>query len=235
MKSRKNVFAVCAVTFLLLSSAAVQATQDTVDELIHTALMLDSHPKRGAVVYKDHCQRCHGPTAAGHEDGAIPVLAGQRQAYLIKQFADFSQRDRDSTTMHRVISRAALNDPQTWVDVAAYLNQLAAPRSVQKGGGRNFLLGEAIFREQCSSCHDEDARGDDDGFVPALRNQHYAYLLRQMDALVQGHRRNIDPDLDLFLSSIKTDELEATADYLSRLKTPDRDRLKMNSNGVVGD
>jgi len=88
----------------------------------------------------------------------IPSLAGQRQAYVIKQLADFSQGERDSKAMHRTLSRTALNDSQIWVNVAAYVNQLPVTCFPQKGSSKKVLLGETIFREQCSSCHEEGGR-----------------------------------------------------------------------------
>ena len=236
MSSRfRNVAKVWFVLLALVYQTNAHATPEQVDELIRTALMLDSHPEQGAIVYKNNCASCHGQKGAGHADGTVPTLAAQRLSYLVKQFADFSQNDRDSKMMHRVISRKSVNDPQTWIDVAAFINSLPPFKNVQNGKDTNLALGEAIFREQCSSCHNEDARGDDDGFVPALRNQHYSYLLRQMHALADGHRRNVDPDLDRFLDSIKDDEMEATAGFLTRMHVPAKDRLKMRPDGVVND
>ena len=78
-----------------------------------------------------------------------------------------------------------------------------------------MALGEAIFREQCSSCHEEDARGDDDGFVPSLRNQHYTYLLNETRRVARWHSRNLDPDLERFLASLDEDELIAASCRLS--------------------
>jgi len=109
------------------------------------------------------------------------------------------------------------------------------PKNPEHGDGSLLEFGEAVFREQCASCHEEDARGDDDGFVPSLRNQHYSYLLKQTRALAENHRRNVDPNLVLFMANLKSDELTGLADYLSRLSGPVKDRLKMRDNGVVGD
>ena len=92
-------------------------------------------------------------------------------------------------------------------------------------------LGEAIFHEQCASCHEEDARGDDDGFIPSLRDQHYSYLVRQMRSLAASHRLNVDADLVRFLDSFETDERTSVADYLSRLRGPVRDRAKLRDDG----
>jgi cytochrome c553 len=236
MSARLSPFAIaCALVFALTYQTAALATQESVDVLIHTALTLDAHPQTGAVTYNNSCASCHNPNGEGNWRRNIPALAGQRLAYLVKQLADFSQQDRDGNTMHRVIATKSLDDPQKRIDLAAFINSLPPTSKLQIGPGTNISLGEAIFREQCSSCHEEDARGDDDGFVPALRNQHFAYLVRQMHGFINGHRRNVDRDLDLFLYSFKDDEIQATSDYLSRLKGPTKDRAKMRSNGVVSD
>jgi len=161
--------------FALLLQPLAQATEES-DQLIRTALMLDSHPKQGAIIFKANCTGCHRQQGDGNASRRIPAIAGQRQAYLVKQFADFSLRDRDSQAMHLVVISKSMNDPQSWIDVASFINQLPPASTVQHGTGSNILLGEAIFREQCSSCHEEDARGDDDGFIPSLRNQHYSYF-----------------------------------------------------------
>jgi len=234
MPARFSLIAIaCTVVLALTYHAAALATPESVDQLIQTALMLDAHPKNGGVAYNDNCASCHGPNGEGNWRRNIPTLAGQRLAYLVKQLADFSQADRDSETMHRVITVKSLDNQQRWMDLAAFINSLPPAQTLQIGSGSNISLGEAIFREQCSSCHEEDARGDDDGFVPALRNQHYGYLVKQKHGFINGHRRNIDRDLDLFLYSFKEDEIQATSDYLSRLKGSTKDRTQMRSNGVA--
>ncbi len=220
---------------LLTHHVPVGASAERVDELIQTALSLDSHPRQGARIFQKNCTGCHGSAALGNANGGIPALAGQRQAYVIKQLADFAESDRYSTNMHRVVTQTQLNEPQVWADVAAYLNGLPLMHSAQKGNGTGLALGEAIFREQCSSCHEEDARGDDDGFVPSLRNQHYSYLLRQMRGFASGHRGNADADLVRFIGSLNEDEVIGVTDYLSRFEGPVRKRRKMRDNGVVGD
>lgn len=225
--------ALCALGFA--PTASLYASPGRVDHFIHAALELDHNVERGAALYGQHCASCHGPKALGNAAKFIPALAGQRQAYLIKQLADFTEQERDSRDMHDVVSQAGLGEPQAWADVAAYVNGLPVARFPERGDGEGVKLGEAIFREQCASCHEEDARGDDDGFVPSLRNQHYSYLLRQMRGLASGHRLNVDADLVRFIDSLETDELTALADYLSRLQGPTRERLKLRTDGTVGD
>ena len=224
--------ALATVTFL---APAVYGASEGLDELLHNALQLDVNAARGSEVYEKHCVRCHGQKAHGDPARNIPALAGQRQAYLVKQLADFSELERDSPNMHGVVSQSGLAEPQVWADVSAWLNGLPPIAQPQRGDGRYLALGEAIFREQCASCHEEDARGDDDGFVPSLRNQHYAYLLNEMRMMGRWHTRNVDEELSRFLDSLDEDELVGLADYLSRQHGPTRDRLRMRDDGAVVD
>jgi cytochrome c553 len=208
---------------------------ESVDQVTKSALALDADPQRGAGVYAQNCARCHGRQAQGDATKAIPVLAGQRFAYLVRQLANFAGEERDSTTMHRIVSQASLGAPQTWVDVAAWLN--AAPRlpAATPGPGTDVALGRGIFHEQCAGCHHADARGDDQGFVPSLRNQHYAYLRAQMQKIGADYRHNVDENLVRFLASFDARDIDATADYLARLHGPGKDRRQMRSNGVAVD
>lgn len=221
------------VVAALLYAATGFASPSRVDQLVRTALQLDPNPSHGVALYLQNCARCHDQGAIGDARNVIPALAGQREAYLIKQLADFTELERESQEMHAVVARSALNEPQAWADVAAYLSQLTAARFPETADGKGVELGEAIFQEQCASCHEEDARGDDDGFVPSLRNQHYSYLVRQMRSLAASHRLNVDADLVRFIDSLDTDEMTAVADYLSRLRGPVRDRAKLRDDGAL--
>jgi cytochrome c553 len=221
-----------AVLLCLLQPS--QASPLKVDELVRQTLQLDSNAQRGAKIYAARCAGCHGPGAIGDATAVIPSLAGQRRAYLVKQLADFSELERDSKDMHAV-TRSGLSNPQAWADVSAYLNGLPPLKYPQAGAQEEVELGEAIYQQHCSSCHEEDARGDDDGFVPSLRDQHYTYLVRQMRSIASWHRVNIDEDLVRFLDSMADDEQTAVAAYLSRLHGPTKDRMKLRDDGTVSD
>lgn len=211
------------------------ASKERSDRLLQSALQLDADSKRGAAVFTRNCASCHGNSALGNEAQGIPSLAAQRRAYLVKQLADFSANERESRTMHGVVSQKAIAQPQVWADVATFLSNLAPLTSPVTGNGKQLELGEAIFQDQCASCHEDDARGDDDGFVPSLRNQHYSYLVHQIRNISTWHRANVEEDLVRFLDSLPTDETFAVADYLSRTRTPVRDRSVMQPNGILND
>jgi cytochrome c553 len=221
----------CTLALLPIGISAASPTR--VDEQVRNALQLEANIKRGAGLYSVHCTACHRKEALGDPKNVIPALAGQRTAYLIKQLADFSELERRSTDMHKVVSRQAVGDSQAWADLAGYLSNLPPARVPETGDGKGVELGEAIFQEQCASCHEEDARGDDDGFIPSLRDQHYSYLIRAMRGIGASHRLNVDSDLVRFLDSFDTEEITAVADYLSRMRGPTRDRAKLNDDGSL--
>ena len=220
---------------LLASAMPSNASPERVDELISATLNLEPKSERGALLYKQHCQSCHEEGALGSASKLIPALAGQRRSYLIKQLGDFAELERSATRMHIVVSQTAVSEPQEWADLTAYLNALPVNSNNQTGTTEQLSLGEASYEQWCSSCHSEDGRGDDDGFVPSLRNQHYSYLLQQMRELAMGHRFNVESDLVLFIDSLDAEEMKGLADYMSRLRTPIKDRSKMREDGSVGD
>lgn len=220
---------------LMLMSVGVQASPQRVDRLVQTALQLDPKPDQGAVLYRKNCSTCHGTAGYGDASNVIPALAGQRQAYLIKQLADFVELERDATRMHNVVARRELGEPQAWADLAAYISKLPGTATPQTGYGEFVSLGEASFGQWCASCHEADGRGDDDGFVPSLRNQHYSYLVLEIRSLAGGHRLYADPELVRFLDSLEADEITGLADYISRMKGPVRDRAKLRPDGQVRD
>jgi len=210
-----------AAAFTVASSAS--AALERVDELTATALGLDANTQRGATLYAEQCAGCHGPQAHGAAEHDIPALAGQRRAYIVRQLAQFIERDRIATQMHKVVSREAVREPQSWADLALYLNNLRPPTSADVGDGKHLSLGKASYEQFCSSCHEADGRGGEDGFVPSLRNQHYRYLLKEMQKIAAGHRFDVEPGLAQFLRNLKADEMQGIADYLSRMQGPVRD------------
>lgn len=223
------------VAATVLSCQVALASKERSDALVQSTLQLDADVRHGAKVFAEHCARCHGGAALGDAAKAVPALAGQRKSYLVKELADFLERERAGATMHGVVSQQAIAEPQVWADVANFLSNLAPLATPSPGDGKQLRLGEAIFQEQCASCHEDDARGDDDGFVPSLRSQHYSYLVQQVRSISSWHRANVESDLVLYLDSLAADETLAVADYLARLRTPVRDRAVLQPDGTIKD
>lgn len=226
-----TVYFLVAIT--LSPPAGAASAEERVDHRTQEALAMDAHPVRGKELYSEYCARCHGDAGQGNAGKVIPALAGQRFNYLVRQLANFAGAERQSSTMHGVTIQPAINDPQEWVNIAAYLNRLTPPIDAQIGSGKAMQLGRGIFHEQCASCHGADASGDQDGFVPSLRHQHYAYLDEQMHKLADGYRHNADEDLVRFMRSFDERDMRGTADYLSRLRGSGKIRKTMRQDGVV--
>ena len=227
---------VLATALLCLTMTQVSAASAvSVDEKVRNTLQLDQNPGNGKKLYVTYCSQCHGPQALGSAARLIPSLAGQRRAYLVKQLADFSEEERVSREMHAVVAQKALSNEQAWADLSGYINSLPRISFPQTGDGRGLQLGEAIFQDQCASCHEADGRGDDDGFVPSVRDQHYSYLVHQMRSISSWHRLNVDADLVRYLDSLDTEEATAVADYLSRMRGPIKNRDRMNKDGTSND
>jgi cytochrome c553 len=117
-----RVLAAFAAVFALMSGDA-RASEEAVDQATQTALSLDAHPDRGAAQFDHYCARCHGSHAEGDANRLIPELASQRFAYLVRQLVNFAGFERDSNTMHGDLLQMELRGPQSWVDIAAFLNR----------------------------------------------------------------------------------------------------------------
>jgi cytochrome c553 len=210
-----------------------RASEESVDRATQSALALDARPARGAAQFRANCTRCHGPQGHGNAAGGVPAIAAQRFTYLVRQLANFAGSEREGPAMHRVVAQNGMRNPQSWVDVAAYLSRRPPAAALEVGSGTHVALGRGIFREQCGGRHLADARGDANGYVPSLSNQNYCYLLGQFQKIKEGSRHNMDENLARFMRSFSEDEMQATADYLSRLEGSGASHQIMRDDGVV--
>ncbi len=53
-----------------------------------------------------------------------------------------------------------------------------------------------------------------------LASQHYSYLLRELDLIVNGQRGNSNPAMPPILKTLSTDDKRAVAAYLAQLPAP---------------
>ena len=200
--------------------SAVAQTQRG-NEIVQRALMLEADDAAGAATYKQICIACHGKQAHGSPDTVTPVLAGQLQRYLIKQFVDFAEGDRSAPEMHRVVALKELTTPQAMRNLASYLSSMPRPSKVEVGDGKQLAIGKRVYESVCAECHGMEAEGDITFGVPALQRQHYSYLLAQTRSLAVGHRYSVDISVIELLEALSFDQLTAVADYISRLPPDD--------------
>jgi cytochrome c553 len=179
------------------------------------------------------CAVCHRPEGWGTVDGYYPQIAGQLQSVLIKQLADIRSRHRDNPTMYPFTLPNVLGGPQEIADVTAYISNLPMAPYNGTGPGNDLELGKSLYEENCKECHGINGEGDAEDRIPALRGQHFHYLLRQFEWIRIGKRRNSDEKMVRQIQGFTGRETHAVLDYTSRLQPPKE--LKADQNWVNPD
>lgn len=165
------------------------------------------------------CALCHSLDGVS-KMARFPKLAGQKRAYIKKQFLDFRSRLRSNDDEQMAAITQEINDKD--IDtVSAYFSQLAPPVAAIKAANDDqrelYVLGEKLYtrgkpgQPPCSSCHSQR-----DSDAPWLDAQHAAYLTKQLEDFRSGARAN---DADSTMRTITTAlgdlDIKALALYLS--------------------
>jgi cytochrome c553 len=208
------------MVILLLTGAASWATagSETWNEPYaekSEALALSGDIARGEAAFAI-CQGCHRVGALGRADGSYPRLAGQHAAVLIKQLTDVRSGRRSNPKMLPFADHQTLS-VQEIADIAAYLQALPVPSTQGQGDGKDLVRGERLYAAHCASCHGVQGEGEAKRFYPRVSGQHYRYLLRESRMIRDGERRNANPQMIDAIRDYSNEELDAVADYISRL------------------
>jgi cbb3-type cytochrome c oxidase subunit III len=165
------------------------------------------------------CASCHG--AAGNSTIVQnPKLAGQHEAYIAKQLADFKGPSRNSAVMTAMAKPLTEDDLK---NVAAYL----AKQQQKPGAAKNkdtVELGKKIYRggiaeknvPACAGCHSANGAGIPAQF-PRLAGQHQDYTAAQLTNFRGGARKNSE-QMTTIAKRLSDDEIKAVADYVAGLK-----------------
>jgi cytochrome c553 len=221
MSIPNNSYWLTAIICFLAASQTLDARElksvATPDPTLSAALAAVPNENRGRAIFEKRCAQCHQNDAHGLGKQQVPALAGQQYAYLVKQLIDLVSFDRANNTMHEVLVKSGVSDIRSIADVAAYVANLPVNPSPDRGSGLAKSLGKTIFDGACISCHGKGADGNDDLWIPTLRGQHYEYLLKQMQMMADGSRNNVSEDLHRVFTMYAPQELDAVADYISRI------------------
>ena len=207
------------IQVLFTAPAAALGQPSTLDAELTQALDLEPDLENGRLLF-EMCAGCHGAEGRGSRDGVFPQLAGQHRNVIIKQFSDFRLGNRENPSMLPFAEEDALGGPQGISDVAGFLASLPMTQEPGTGPGNNLALGEKLYEDSCSVCHDENAAGFDEFFFPKIQGQHYEYLLRQLIWMQDGQRQNVYVGMLRRISKMTAADLEAVSDYVSRLSPP---------------
>ena len=210
-------------TLLLLSLwpalALAQATVwNEIKGELKIALETKGDPTRGAASF-EQCQGCHRKDASGRVSGAYPRLSGQHATVLMKQIADIRAGRRVNPKMEPFIDDHVLT-PYEIADLAVYLQALPISPENGKGPGAALAKGKQLYDKDCAQCHGVQGEGDAAKFYPMVAAQHYRYLLREVQFIRDGDRRNANPDIVSVIKPYTILEMEAVADYISHFAPP---------------
>jgi cytochrome c553 len=105
-------------------------------------------------------------------------------------------------------------------DIAAHLQRLPIPADNRKGPGTGAMAGKQLYDKDCATCHGGQGEGSAEKLYPMVAAQHYRYLLREMQFIHDGDRRNANADMEKAIKAYTSHDLEAVADFMSRLAPP---------------
>jgi cytochrome c553 len=185
---------------------------------LKATLALPGDIRRGKEAYAE-CQSCHRSDASGRARFDIPRLSGQHASVLIKQLMDIRSGLRVNPEMKNYMLDSDLT-LQDFADMAAYLSSLPVSANIVHGPPELVQRGETLYGTHCAACHGEHGEGRGELFYPMLASQHYSYLLRELDLIVNGERGNSNPAMPPILQTLSADDKRAVAAYLAQLPAP---------------
>jgi cytochrome c553 len=173
------------------------------------------------------CSACHG--ADGNSVvPTFPKLAGQGDAYLIKQMRDIRDGARPVPTMAGQLDGKSDED---LANIAAYYSSQA------KSGGKTkpelLELGTKVYRSgvaarnvaACSACHSPSGHGNAPAGFPSLAGQHAEYIATQLKMYRKGYEdeigRTTDGDAKIMRTiafGLSDGEIEAVSSFIAGLK-----------------
>jgi cytochrome c553 len=186
-------------------------------ELSSRALATSPDLEHGRDLYQRFCKRCHDVGRSGAGDREFPRLAGQQRIYLLNQLIQFITLDRYAPSMHQVLARSSLVDPQSLSDLSAYLAAQAPDSHGEHGDAHRIGRGRTLYNARCAECHGARGEGLAQGPIPAVGGQNYTYLLTQLNGFAVGHRAKVEGELINAVNSLSADDMKAVADFMSRM------------------
>ncbi len=169
------------------------------------------------------CGGCHG--FDGNSPIAMyPKLAGQNEAYIVKQVKDFkANTTRQNAIMLGMV--AALSDDDA-ADIGAYfqaqsVSQVATFDETKAAAGRELYKGGDLQTgiPACQACHGPTGGGTAGIGYPQLGGQYVDYTLAQLKAFKAGSRSNDDKELmRSIVEKMSEEDMVAVANYIASLK-----------------
>ncbi|MAC58155.1 MAG: cytochrome C [Novosphingobium sp.] len=166
----------------------------------------------------ESCAGCHGTDGLGRKQDDIPVLAGQKPAYLLQSLRDYASGKRGSGPMQ--VAAAPLSD----AEMKALADHFAAMPGLEDIGlpEANPILSAGLPGKQlpaCSRCHAPDKP------APLIAGQRVTYLADRLRNW-RGEKTTIDANkpqlpMPVIARRIPEEEIEGLAKALSETGAQD--------------
>jgi cytochrome c553 len=169
------------------------------------------------------CGGCHGMDGNSMVP-TFPKLAGQNEAYIVKQVKDFKANTTRKNDM--MLGMVAALSEEDAADIGAYFqsqklaqaatfdeSKIAAGRELFKGG----KLQEGV--PACQACHGPTGGGVAGAGYPQVGGQHVDYTIAQLKAFKDGSRTNDEKSLmRSIVDKLSDEDIIALANYIASLK-----------------
>lgn len=168
------------------------------------------------------CSGCH-LRDGNSTNQEYPILAGQGQAYLIKQLTDFKSGARKDDHMSPIIEAVSIDD---FKDITAYFSTQQRKKRTEPAPEAS-ALGKQIFHNgnssgsvsACAGCHGEDGKGNAALKFPSIAGQHPDYVAKILKDFRSKTRSNDKPALMRNIAADLGDkDIEALAAYITSLQ-----------------
>ena len=180
-------------------------------------------PEAGRALYGT-CVACHGASAEGNPALNSPALAGQSDAYVVRQLKHFQVGTRgaaegDTYGAQMVPMAKTLASDTAVADVAAYLASLPGVNPEPTIDG-DPVQGNKQYQSKCGACHGSSGQGNDMLNAPKLTGIGDAYLVRQVQGFQRGLRGSHPDDtygkqMKMMSVLVSDKELNDVAAYLN--------------------
>lgn len=170
------------------------------------------------------CAACHG--ADGNSATPMwPKLAGQNEAYLLKQLKEFKKGMETQGAQGRYEpSMSPMAAPLSETDMADLAAYFASQKVQYAGVKKEFLeVGQKLYRggdaargvPACTACHGPNGKGMGSAQFPAVGGQQIDYTINQLKAFRAGQRKN-DPNgmMRGAAKNLTDEQIVALANYL---------------------
>lgn len=167
------------------------------------------------------CAACHG--ADGNSTNPEwPKIAGQSEAYILKQLKEFKSGKRINALMAGQVANMTEED---MADLAAYFSSnKTQPGAAQEDAvelGRQIYKGGVLSKgiAACSACHGPTGMGNPAANYPRISGQHAKYLTIQLKAFSKGERNNDNSAMMRNIAAnLSEAEMNAVSEYISGLR-----------------